>query len=187
MNKTTLNAPKKKNQLLHKLKNFLYCLLGLGGVLLFIGGIMMWASWYEDEEIKEIRKGNTSAIGTIVRVGTSATAEYFVDGKRYERRQGRPANIYVGEHYVVIYKATAPHISRIDYEIPIFLKGEETDTTVGTIISDNGVTVGFTYRLYGQDIERFQHYPKDIELHKGQTFPVVYLIKNPNVGVLKMK
>lgn len=110
---------------------------------------MMWSRWYEKEEVNEIKKSNTSIVGTIVKVGSMkgsyAVAEYFVDGKRYEINDNSPAdNIYKGEHYLIIYKATAPNVSRIDFTNPVFLDGEQTSTTTATIVYKDFVTVGFT-------------------------------------------
>lgn len=167
-------------------------LFGLGVALLFFGGIMMWSRWYEREEVNEIKKSNTSIVGTIVKVGSMkgsyAVAEYFVDGKRYEINDNSPADdIYKGEHYLLIYKATAPNVSRIDFTSPVFLDGEQTRTTTATIVYKDRITVGFTYTVDGQNIKRFQEYPDGEQLYEGQTFPVEYLVKNPRVGILKIK
>lgn len=191
-NKATSNVPKGKKTLLNKLKNLLGSLLGLGIVLLLFWGVMMWSRWYERGEISEIKKSNTSTIGTIVKVGSMkgsyAIAEYFVDGRRYEKKNSSPAeDIYTGEHYVVFYKGTAPNIAFIDFASPVFLEGEQTGATIATIVYKDWAKVGFAYTVDGQDIKRFQRCSEGVELHEGQTLPVEYLVKNPRVGILKIK
>ena len=192
VNQNASIALKAKTTLRYKLKKVLSFLFGLGVALLFFGGIMMWSRWYEKGEISEIKKSNTSTIGTIVKVGSMkgsyAIAEYFVDGRRYEKKNSSPAeDIYTGEHYVVFYKGTAPNIAFIDFASPVFLEGEQTGATIATIVYKDWAKVGFAYTVDGQDIKRFQRCPEGVELHEGQTLPVEYLVKNPRVGILKIK
>lgn len=54
---------------------------------------------YDDEEVREIKKSGTSTVGTIIKVGGGsryAVTEYFVDGKRYERREGGASGVRLG-------------------------------------------------------------------------------------------
>ncbi|KAA2238680.1 hypothetical protein F0L74_20900 [Chitinophaga agrisoli] len=177
---------------LQKLKNTGYFILILAGGYALIYGLIQFSGWSEDQDVLEIKKSNTSTIGTIVKVGSMkgsyAIAEYFVDGKRYEKKQGSPAeDIYIGEHYLVIYRATGPAISRIDFTNPIFLNGEKTSATIATIVHEDGVTVGFTYIVDGEHFKRFQKYADGDRLEEGQTYTVEYLLSNPAVSILRLK
>ncbi|SEN89392.1 hypothetical protein SAMN04488505_11466 [Chitinophaga rupis] len=186
------NVTKLKINPLQKLKNAGYFILVLAGVYALIYGLAKFASWSEHQSILEIKESHTSTIGTIIKVGSMkgsyAVAEYFVDGKRYERKDDSPASgIFTGEHYLIIYKATNPAISRIDFTNPVFLNGEETGKTTGTIVYKDWAKVGFTYTVNGERIKRFQKYVDGKQLKKGQTLTVEYLLSNPGVSILKLK
>jgi len=192
INLVKTNVTKQKVKPLQKLKNIGCFILVLAGVYTLIYGLANFASWSEHQNVLEIKKSNTYTIGTIVKVGSMkgsyAVAEYFVDGKRYERKDDSPASdIFIGEHYLIIYKATNPVISRIDFANPVFLSGEETGKTTGTIVYKDWAKVGFTYTVNGEHIKRFQKYVDGEPLKKGQTFTVEYLLSNPGVSILKLK
>ncbi len=105
-----------------------------------------------------------------------------------KEKDGSPASdIHIGEHYLIIYKATGPAISRIDFSKPIFLDGEKTSATIATIDYKDEVTVGFTYMVDGEHFKRFQKYVDGAQLEKGQTYVVEYLLSNPAVSILKLK
>lgn len=183
--KPTIPKPKLTPQ--QKIKNLLCFILILAGGYVLIYALMEFGAWSEQQDVREIERSKTSVIGTIVRVGSLAVAEYFVDGKRYERKQSFPASpLYPGEHYVIIYKAASPWISRIDFARPVFLDEDETAKTTGTIISKDGVKIGFTYVVYGKTIKRFQKYILGKGLEKGQTYPVKYLLSNPEVSIIML-
>ena len=125
-NPVKTNVTKQTVKPLQKLKNTGYFILVLVGVYALIYGLAKFASWSEHRNVLEIKGSNTATIGTIVKVGSMkgsyAVAEYFVDGKRYERKDYSPANdIFTGEYYLIIYKATNPAISRLILPILFFL------------------------------------------------------------------
>jgi hypothetical protein len=186
------NEPKQNVTTLQKIKNAGWFILVLAGIYALIYGLYKFAGWSEKQDVLEIKKDSTSTIGTIVRVGSMkgsyAVAEYFVDGKKYERKDNSPASdIYPGEHYTIIYKAINPAISRIDFANPVFLPGEETGKTTGTIVYKDWAKVAFTYTVDGTSIKRFQRRVDNVKPEEGQTYTVEYLLHNPAVSILKWK
>jgi hypothetical protein len=174
-----------------KLKSVLYFLIAMSILFIIILGLIKFASWSEKKDREDIKESNTSTMGTIIKTGSMkgsyAIAEYFVRGERYERKSSSPAeDIYVGEHYVIIYEDTNPKESRIDYTQPIFLDTDHTDSTIATVISKDRVKVGFTYQVNGEVIRRFQKYAVDAQINKGETYSVEYLVDNPRISILKI-
>ena len=191
-NPVKTKAVKPKLTPLQKMKNVGGFILVLAVLYGIIYGLAKFASWSEHQDVLEIKKSNTSTIGNIIETGSMkgsyAVAEYFVDGKRYERKDGSPAeDVYKGEHYLIIYKATNPAISRIDFANPVFLNGEKTSTTIATIVYKDWAKVGFTYAVDGEHFKRFQKYVDGAQLEKGQTYVVEYLLSNPAVSIIKFK
>ncbi|HVI46885.1 MAG TPA: hypothetical protein VM802_18540 [Chitinophaga sp.] len=147
--------------------------------------------WFEDKGDEEIRTSNTTTIGTIIKTGSwkgsYAIAEYWVNGKRYERKAGAPSSyIYTGEHYIIMYQADKPFNSLLDFTRQVFLKDEVTDSTTGTIVYKDWATVEFNYNVNGRAFRRWQKYPEGKKLSKGETYTVEYLVDNPNVSILKI-
>ena len=185
------NLPKPKLTLRQKSRNVLCFILVMAGGYALIYGLMKYAAWSEQQDVREIERSKTSVIGTIIKVGNMkgsyAVAEYFVDGKRYKRKDGSPAaDIYPGEHYVVIYKASSPWISRIDFARPVFMDEEKTVKTTGTIVYKDWAKIGFTYVVDGKTVKRFQKYIIDKGFEKGQIYPVEYLLYNPEVSIIML-
>lgn len=118
---------KNNAALLNKLKSWCCSILvlGYGGSVFFV--IAMLGARTDNDEVRDIKKSGTSTVGTIIKVGGAnryAVAEYFVDGKRYERREGGATGVRLGQRCLVIYKSDAPWLSRVDYNEPVFINGK---------------------------------------------------------------
>ena len=95
-NKSNVNKDVKPSSLIDKIKNFFYFLgvLGIGFIIIFclieIGG------WIDNKEVQKINENKSITSGIIIKVGSYkgsyAIAEYYVSGKRFEKKEGSYAD-----------------------------------------------------------------------------------------------
>ncbi len=164
--------------------------------ILLIGYILIYSLakfglWLDKKEVEKIEVNKSEVVGVIIKVGSMkgsyAVAEYFVNNKRYERKDDSPANdIYIGEHYVIFYNKVNPSESRIDYTKPIFLSEEVTKKTTGIIITKDWAKIKFSYTVDGVEHTRFQKISDVKRIGEGETFTVEYLVSNPNIAILRI-
>ena len=152
----------------------------------FISKGFKFISDLDDKKI-ESNKGFTE--GVIFKAGSMkgsyAIAEYFVNGKRYEKQESSPAeDIRRGQRFKIKYYLNDPSIARIIYESPVFNSTDSTKIITGKIIQLDEYTIRFNYFIDGVEYKKFQRRPANSTFLLGQSFTVKYLIKNPFIAIL---
>lgn len=135
----------------------------------------------------ESSKGYTE--GTIFKTGSMkgsyAVAEYFVNGKRYEKQESSPAeDIQQGQRFKIKYSLNNPSIAKIIYEAPIFNLTDNTKRITGKIIQLDEYTIRFNYFINGIEFKKFQRRPANTTFLLGQSFTIEYLINKPLIAIL---
>lgn len=177
-------SPRKKKMM----KVIMVIMTPIISIAMTYGGMKL-ANWWDDRTVARIKASNTKTIGTIIDFGAYAIAEYHVYGIAYTIRVGKPWNVYVGEHYEVFYAEDDPQEGRMDFTVPVFLKDEVTACTTGTVYNEafGGGMVDYRYQVDGRGFKRRQHYKEGLEVREGEKYEVEYLVKNPRIGILKLK
>lgn len=133
--------------------------------------------------------------------GTSARSsvfvEYYVNGKRYSKATNiKPYGLRPGETFVISYNPENPEQFKVQGHKPVFLPGEETIRTIGTIIKV--VTFGvkipcvmFEYTVLdnGKRIKREQILMVNFEelfpdLKPGNVYEMEYWVNDPGRAVI---
>lgn len=152
-------------------------------------------------EMAAIRASDTRTIGTIRevynltkinkrQVRQKVVAEYDVNGKKYMGTEATDILWHhAGEHFEIMYDSKNPETFRIDFEKPVFLKGEITDIATGEIIESNTkLQVAFTFRPNGDTTGNtyiIYQVPNMYVFSPGDTCTVQYLVSDPNIAVIK--
>lgn len=120
---------------------------------------------------------------------------YIVNGQEYEGYSYMPnyeAYRIIGDKFKILYNPTNPKEFQVIEWEPVFTEDEETIQVIGEITTMGSIwgrSIEFTYKVNGQEYERWQYLPPDYEkrypnLKEGNKYMVRAWAENPQRAII---
>jgi hypothetical protein len=137
-------------------------------------------------------KEPVETVGTVVNFitatrGSDAKIKYYVEGKEYVTYTVNDEGMAKGDRYILVYEKGNPQKSEVLLERPVFLAGEETKESEGTIKKVSTIAkdfVRYEYVVEEKIYSRTQLYSKEFNPIEGQKYIVWYWIDNPQRAII---
>lgn len=170
------------------MKNMSFILI----ITLLIGGIGYLAfRSFSTPSFKGTPQKTVVVLKKVIPIKNGFTNEYeFMCGEKISEvsKSARLTQV-IGDKYEALYDSLNCDNIKILYEIPLFLKHEETRESMAKIIEIGRAGVLFQYKVEGRVFERMQYQEKGFRdkhphIEEGAKFPIKHWIKNPQRSIM---
>lgn len=162
-------------------------------LLALIFSCLIWL--FLDQSTPREFKNPRKTVGTVIKIfdgtrGVDAYVRFYANGKKHVVLSSQFEGMVIGDKYELKYENGNPENWDIIHERPVFLKGEKTGETVGTITKVSTISqdfVRFEYTVFGKKYSRAQDFDKEFHPLEGKKHKVIYWLKNPQRAIIDLK